>query len=438
MEIFAVLVHSGLLNKNRITSYCLYSCFLFANIVFRKGLTPCSLLNHAVEMKAITNAKILTVTKEVIEKGTILIENGKIADVGSDISVPEEAEIIDATGRTVMPGLVEAHCHLGIWEEAIGWAGSDGNEDTDPITPHVRALDGIKANADEGGLEAALKEGVTTVQVLPGSANVIGGTGVVIKTKPKPTVDDMVIREPSGMKIAFGENPRRTYGVEKKKMPSTRMGVAGILREWLQKAKNYMEKRELFEGNVEKMPEKDLKLEALIPVLKKEIPLRARAHRADDFATAIRIAEEFDLDMSWEHGTEAHRLVNLVAEKGIPVIWGPGLNWRTKWETRERTFETLRIMHEAGVKFSIMTDAENGKVMFLPVSAALAVRCGLPEEEALKSITITPAEILGVSDRVGSIEKGKDADLRVVDGDPLDIRSRVVMVLIDGEVVYKV
>lgn len=388
-------------------------------------------------MKAITNAKILTVTNGVIEKGTILIENGKIADVGADIGVPEEAEIIDAEGMTVMPGMVEAHCHVGIWEEAIGWAGNDGNEDTDPITPHVRALDGIKANADEGGLEAALKEGVTTVQILPGSANVIGGTGVVVKTKPKPTIDEMVVREPSGMKIAFGENPRRVYGVEKKKMPSTRMGVAGILREWLQKAKNYMEKRELFEGDVEKMPEKDLKLEALIPVLKKEMPLRAHAHRADDLATAVRIAEEFDLEISWEHGTEAHRLADWVAEKEIPVVWGPGLNWRSKWETRERTFETLRIMHEAGVKFSIMTDADNGKIMFLPANAALAVRYGLPEEEALKAITITPAEILGLGDRLGSIEKGKDADLRIVDGDPLDVRSRVHMVVIDGEVVYK-
>jgi len=387
-------------------------------------------------MKAITNARILTITNGVIEKGTILIEDGKIADVGADVSVPGDAEIIDAAGMTVMPGLVDAHCHIGIWEEAIGWAGSDGNEETDPITPHVRALDGIKANANEGGLDAALKEGVTTVQVLPGSANVIGGTGVVIKTKPQPTIDDMVVQEPSGMKIAFGENPRRVYG-DRKQTPSTRMGVAGILREWLTKAKNYMEKKERFKDDPEKMPEKDLKLEALIPVLKREMPLRAHAHRADDFATAVWIAEEFDLDISWEHGTEAHRLADWVAEKGIPVVWGPGLNWRTKWETRERTFETLRIMHEAGVKFAIQTDAENGKVMFLPVSAALAVKDGLPEEEALKAITITPAEILGLGDRVGSIERGKDADLRLVDGDPLDIRSKVKMVLIDGEIVHK-
>ena len=349
---------------------------------------------------------------------------------------PEEAEIIDAKGMTVMPGLIDAHCHIGIWEGAIGWAGRDGNEVTDPITPHLRALDAIEANADEGGLEAALKESITTVQILPGSANVIGGTGVVIKTRPRPTIDDMVLRDPLGMKIAFGENPRRVYG-DRKQLPSTKMGVAGILREWLQKAKNYMEKRERFRDDFEKIPEKDLKLEALIPVLKKEIPLRAHAHRADDFVTAVRIAEEFDLDISWEHGTEAHRLANWVAERGIPVVWGPGLNWRTKWDTRERTFETLRIIHEAGVKFALQTDADNGKIMFLAVSAALAVKYGLPKEEALKAITITPAEILGVGDRIGSIERGKDADLRVVDGDPLDVRSRVQLVLIDGEVAYK-
>jgi len=386
---------------------------------------------------AIKGGKIYTITKGVIDEGTILIEDGKIKSVGKSVKVPEGAEVIDAKGKVVMPGLVEAHCHIGIYEEKIGWAGSDGNEATDPATPHVRALDGIKANAEEGGLIAALETGITTAQILPGSANVIGGLGVVIKTAPKVVTDEMVIRSPSGMKVAFGENPRRVYGVEQKKTPSTRMGVAGVLREWLQKAKNYMEKKELFKGQPEKLPEVDMRLEALELVLKGEIPLRAHAHRADDVATAVRIAEEFGIDISWEHATEGHRIADWIAEKGVPAVWGPSLMARPKWEMRELSFDTPKILYEAGVKFAIQTDAVGSSIAFLPLCAGMAVKHGLPYDEALKAITITPAEILGVDDRVGSIEKGKDADLRILDGDPLELRTRVEMVIIDGEIVHR-
>jgi len=385
---------------------------------------------------AIKGGKILTITEGIIEEGSILIEGGKIVDVGPDVKVPEGAEVIDASGKVVMPGLVEAHCHIGIWEETIGWAGSDGNEMTDPATPHVRAIDAIKANADEGGLRAALVTGVTTAQILPGSANVIGGTGVVVKTAPKETVDEMVILNPSGMKIAFGENPRRVYGVEQKKMPSTRMGVAGVLREWLQKTKSYMERKELFREEPEKMPEADIRLEALEPVLRGEIPLRAHAHRADDAATAVRIAEEFGLKVSWEHATEGHRLAEWIAKKGVPAVWGPSLTARGKWEMRELSFETPKALHEAGVKFAIQTDAVGSTIAFLPICAGMAVKHGLPYEAALRAITITPAEILGVAERVGSIEKWKDADLRILDGDPLDLMTRVEKVIIDGKVEY--
>ncbi len=388
-------------------------------------------------MLAIKGGKILTITDGVIEGGTILIDGGKIVKVGKRIKVPEDAEVIDATGKVVMPGLIDAHCHIGIIEEKIGWAGGDGNEMTDPATPHMRALDAIKANADEGGLEAAVKAGITTVQILPGSANVIGGTGVVVKTAPKVVTDDMVIRNPSGMKIAFGENPRRVYGEGLKKTPSTRMGVAAILREWLQKTVNYMEKKERFKDDPEKMPEVDIKLEALIPVLKGEIPLRAHAHRADDIATAVRIAEEFGVKMSWEHATEGHRIAEWIAEKGVPAVWGPSLMSRPKWEMRELSFDTPKALYDAGVKFAFQTDSMGANIAYLPISAGLAVKHGLPYEEALKAITIVPAEILGVSDRVGSIEKGKDADLRILDGDPLELRTRVEMVLIDGEIAYK-
>ena len=388
-------------------------------------------------MLAIKGGKIYTITKGVIDEGTILIEDGKIKSVGKSVKVPEGAEIIDATGKVVMPGLVEAHCHIGIWEEKIGWAGSDGNEATDPATPHVRALDGIKANADEGGLQAALETGITTAQILPGSANVIGGTGVVIKTAPKVVIDEMVIRNPSGMKIAFGENPMRVYGVEQKKTPSTRMGVAGVLREWLQKAKSYMEKKERFKDQPEKLPEVDLRLEALELVLKREIPLRAHAHRADDIATAVRITEEFDIEISWEHATEGHRVAEWIAEKGIPAVWGPSLTARSKWEMRELSFATPKALYEAGVKFAIQTDAVGSTIAFLPLCAGMAVKHGLPYDEALKAITITPAEIIGVDNRVGSIEKGKDADLRILDGDPLELRTKVEMVIIDGEIVHR-
>ena len=386
-------------------------------------------------MIALTNGKINTVTNGVIKRGTIIIKDGKITDVGPNVKIPKDAKEINLRGKWVTPGLIDAHCHIGIWEESIGWAGNDGNEATEPITPQLRALDGIKANADEGGLTAAAENGITTVQLLPGSANVIGGTGVVIKTAPKTTVDDMIVVENSGMKVAFGENPRRVYG-DKKVLPSTRMGVAGIMREWLYKTKSYMEKKERFKDKPEKQPEKDLKLEALIPVLKGEIPMRVHAHRADDAATAIRICDEFGIKMSWEHATEGHRIAEYIAEKNIPAVWGPGLNWRSKWETRERTFETVKNLVDAGVNVALQTDADNGKIGFLPIHAALAIRDGLSEEEAWRTITINPAEILGVADRVGSIEKGKDADLRITKGDPLDPRSQVIMVFIDGKLVF--
>ncbi len=385
-------------------------------------------------MLAIIGKKVNTITSGIIKNSVILVEDGKIVEIGPEVKVPDGIKPLKA--KYVMPGLVEAHCHIGIWEEKIGWAGSDGNEMTEPATPHMRALDGIKANADESGLEAALHEGITTAQVLPGSANVIGGFGVVIKTAPKTTVDQMVLRNPSGMKIAFGENPRRVYGVDKKVMPSTRMGIAGVLRENLQKAKNYMEKKERCADDPEKMPELDLRLEALIPVLKKEIPFRAHAHRADDVVTAIRICEEFDVEMSWEHATEGHRIADYIAEKKIPAVWGPSLMSRPKWEMRELGYDTPRIMYEAGVKFAIQTDAPGSTIRFLPICAALSVKEGLPYDYALKAITIIPAEILGVDGRVGSLEVGKDADLRLLSGDPLDYMTKCKKVIINGEVVH--
>ncbi|MBD3205221.1 amidohydrolase family protein [Candidatus Bathyarchaeota archaeon] len=384
-------------------------------------------------MLAVKGKEIITITNGVIEDGVILIEDEKIKDLGPDVKIPDNVKVLES--EVVMPGLVEAHCHIGIWEEKIGWAGSDGNEMTEPATPHMRAIDAIKANAEEGGLEAALYEGITTAQVLPGSANVIGGTGLVLKTAHKPTIDQMVIKNPSGMKIAFGENPMRVYGKDKNVMPSTRMGVAGVLRDWLLKTRNYMDKKEKFKDEPDKLPEKDIKLESMEPVLRKEIPFRAHAHRADDVATAIRICDEFDVNMSWEHATEGHRIAGYIADKKIPAVWGPSLTARGKWEMRELRFETPLALYEAGVKFAIQTDAVGSTIRFLPICAALAVKAGLPYEYALKAITIIPAEIMGVDDRVGSIEKGKDADLRLLTGDPLEYITKCEKVIIDGKLV---
>ncbi|HEX9914155.1 MAG TPA: amidohydrolase [Candidatus Bathyarchaeia archaeon] len=388
-------------------------------------------------MLAIKGGRILTITKGVIEEGTVLIEDGKISKVGKNVKIPKDAEVIDASGKVVMPGLVEAHSHIGIWEEGIGWAGSDGNEMTAPATPEVKALDGIKANADETGLRAALEAGITTVNIMPGSANVIGGWGVVVKTAPKTTVEDMVLMHPSGMKCAFGENPMRVYGVDKKQYPSTRMGEAAVLRKWLQDAKTYMEKRERLKDDPDKLPDTNLQLEALIPVLRGEIPLKVHSHRADDIAIAIRVAEEFGVKLTWEHATEGHRNAEWIAKKGIPAVWGPSLMSRPKWEMRELSFKTPKALYDAGVKFAIQTDSTGQDISFLPICATLAVRNGLPREAALKAITINPAEILGVADKVGSIEEGKDADIRILSGDPLDVLSVVEMVIIDGKVEYK-
>lgn len=387
-------------------------------------------------MLAIKGGKILTITKGTIENGVILIENGKIVDIGAKVRIPKDAEVIDAAGKVVMPGLVEAQCHIGIVEESIGWAGADSDETTDPAMPHMRALDGIKANADEGGLRAALEIGVTTAHVLPGSGNVFAGSGVIIKTAPKPVSDDMVLKNPSGMKVVFGETPRNVYGQAQHKMPSTRMGIAGIVREWLLKTQIYMKKKEQAKDDPKKAPETDLKLEALEPVLKGQIPLLVHAHRADDITSAVRVAEEFGVKVVWHHGTEGHRIAEWIAKKGIPTIHGPATRTGS-WETREMSTKTAKVLYDAGVKIAITTDATSQAIRLIPLLGALYVKAGLPPEVVLKAVTINPAEILGIGDRVGSLEKGKDADIRILSGEPLDIKSKVETILIDGKVVYK-
>lgn len=384
-------------------------------------------------MIAIKNVTIHTMTEdEIIKNGVILIDNGKICNLGSNIAIPENIEIIDGKNGFLMPGIIDAHCHIGMWEDGLGFEGSDGNETTDPVTPHLRAIDAI--NPVDKCFQEALEAGITTVATGPGSANVIGGTFATMKTYGK-TIDDMVINECTAMKSAFGENPKRVYS-GKKVTPSTRMATAAILRENLIKAKNYVEKQEAFKNGNAKAPDFDMKLEALAKVIRKEIPLKSHAHRADDILTAIRIAREFDLDLSLEHCTEGHLITESLKDEHIKsIIIGPSLSDRSKVELKNLTFKTPMILNKAGIKVSIMTDHPVIPLQYISLCAALAAREGMDEEEALRSITINPARAINADHRVGSIEIGKDADIIIYNGHPFDLRNTVKLVMIDGKVV---
>jgi imidazolonepropionase-like amidohydrolase len=385
-------------------------------------------------MIAIKNAKLIkTITNGDIKTGTILIDNGKIKAVGTDVEIPDGTQVINASKYIVTPGLIDVHTHLGVFTEGHGPAGVDGNEMTNPATPQVRALDGLYP-FDQGFMDA-VKAGVTSSQVLPGSANVIGGEMVAVKHVGR-SVEEMVIKSPSAMKVAFGENPKRVYG-GKGKMPSTRMGVAAVLREQLVKAENYLKKLEKGAQDPDKMPERDLGLEALVRVLKREIPMRAHAHRADDILTAIRIAEEFNVDLTIEHCTEGHKIADIIAAKGVKVAVGPTMSSRSKLELKDKGWHTVVQLVKAGVHVSITTDHPVVAIDYLSVAAALAVRAGLTEQQAWETITINAARHIGIEDRVGSIEVGKDADIVLWSGDPLDPRTRVKYTLIDGKVVYQ-
>lgn len=400
-------------------------------------------------MIAITNGKVLTITQGILERGTVLVEDGKITAIGENIEIPQGSQVIDAQGKVVMPGMIDAHCHVGIFPDGIGSEYSDGNEMTDPITPHLRALDAV--HPEDPAFKELVAAGVTTVLTGPGSGNLIGGQWICIKTVPRASVEQMVLMEPAGMKMALGENPKRVYGGQKKN-PSTRMGNAATLRAALVEAQNYLQKwtgydealaeyDEKIKSGDEvperpKPPERDLKLEALGKVVRRELKARVHAHRADDMLTAIRIAEEFNLDLTLEHATEGYKIADILAEKGIPVTAGPILFSRMKYELREMTPRNPGLMSKAGVKVAIQTD-EMSAVKYLPINAALAVREGMPEEQAFKAITLHAAEIIGVADRVGSLEVGKDADIVVFDGHPFDYRTQVELVLVDGEVAYQ-
>lgn len=385
-------------------------------------------------MIAIVGGKVYTMQGQVLDPGTVVLEQGKIRAVGSDISVPEQATVVNVQGKFVFPGFIDAHCHVGIIEEIYQTEGDDANEITDPIMPHLRAIDGI--NPEDLGFADAVAGGITTVCVTPGSANVIGGEMVAMKTHGT-IVDQMVIKSPVGLKVAFGENPKRVYG-NQKKAPYTRMATAGLLREAFTKAGNYLRKHQHGISEPGNIPDTDLRMEILVSALKREIPVRAHAHRADDIATAVRIAEEFGLRLVIEHCTEGHKIADFLAAKGIPAVVGPNISTRAKVELKDRDLRTPAVLAQAGVPVALMTDHPVLPIQHLLLCAGLAMREGFTEQQALEAITIQGARVLGLEDRVGSIAVGKDADLVILDGHPLDLQTKVEKVFVNGNQVFSV
>lgn len=368
---------------------------------------------------------------EDIENGQVLIDGGKIIAVGKDLKIPEGAEIYDASGCLVTPGFVEGHCHIGIHEEGIRWEGNDTNEYSNPVTPELRAIDGINPRCE--AFRLAVRGGVTTAVTGPGSANVLGGTFCALKLAGD-CVDDMIIRDPVAMKIAFGENPKGCYGNDGKKRPVTRMAIAATLRDTLARAKRYAAEIEEAEQDPSKRRPYDMQMEALLPVIRKEIPLKAHAHRADDILTALRIAKEFDVEITLDHVTEGHLIAGRLAAAGKPVLVGPSLVSKSKYEIKERTFATAGILHRAGLEICLITDAPVVPLYYLPLCAGLAVKEGLDEDEAWRAITINPAHAAGIDARVGSLEPGKDADIVIFNGNPLrDIQCTTKQVFINGQ-----
>mgnify|MGYP000731952115 FL=1 len=367
------------------------------------------------------NATIYTMEQDPFV-GDFKIDKGVFTQVGKDLTPDVGEDVQDLNGLYVFPGLVESHCHLGMEETAIRFEGDDVNEITDPITPNMRGIDGC--NPMDETIESALKGGVTTVAAGPGSANVIGGTFFAYKTKGN-CIDEMTIQNPLAMKAAFGENPKRCY--QGKKI-DTRMQISALLRETLAKTKEYMEKKE-----AGKDVAYDQKLEAMIPVIKKELPLKCHAHRADDILTVIRIAKEYDIEVTLDHVTDARCIIPQIKESGFPCICGPALTHKSKFELANMSFETPNELYKAGILFSIITDSPVVPQQYLSLSAALAAKAGLPEYEAIKAITINPAKILGLDNRLGSIKEGKDADFVICTKNILDTTNEIKAVYVDGK-----
>ena len=360
-------------------------------------------------------------------KADILLADGKIAAIGTDLTAPADAVVFDADGLDIFPGFVDAHTHIGLDGYGIGYEGCDYNEMNDIWTPQLRAIDGI--NPRDPSLADARKAGVTCVCTGPGSANVLGGTFLAMKTVGE-RVDNMIVRDPVAMKCAFGENPKHCY---RDKCDSTRMSTAAFLRGALMQARDYGARKQAANGDVTKMPAYNQKLEALLPVLAREIPLKAHAHQANDIFTALRIAREFDLRLTLEHVTEGHLIADeLAKEKDVPMAVGPSLTFASKFELQNKSWKPPGVLANAGCHVSIITDNSVIPQQYLPLCAGMAVKAGMDPFNALKAITINPAEHIGVADRVGSLEVGKDADLVITNGCPFEVMTEVRAVFIDG------
>ncbi|WP_251208313.1 amidohydrolase [Acetatifactor aquisgranensis] len=379
---------------------------------------------------------IKTMAGRDIRDGYIRIQDGKIAEIGKRDEKafhPESGErVIVARNGLVMPGLIEAHCHMGITEEKKGMEGDDCNETVNPVTPCLRAIDAI--NTMDAAFDDAVRAGITSAMIGPGSSNVVGGQFAFLKTKGR-RADDLVVRAPAAMKVAFGENPKVNYSGQGKS-PSTRMAIAAMLREELTKAFSYRDRKKKASESGESF-EEDFCLECWLPVLEREIPLKAHVHRVDDIFTAVRIAKEFGLKMTLDHCSEGHLIAEELAAEGFPAIVGPDLASRSKIEVQNMAFKTVGVLNQAGVMTAITTDHPVSLISSLPLCAGMAVKSGLSLEEGYKAITIHPAVICGVADRVGSLEVGKDADIAVFTGNPMEVFTRTLYTIIDGEVVYE-
>lgn len=394
----------------------------------------------------IINGLIHTMGKQgVIKHGAIQVENGKIVWVGTmgewqerrraetkNRELDGSDQVLDAGGGWVLPGIIEAHCHMGITEEKKGMEGDDCNETVDPVTPWLRAIDAI--NSMDAAFDDAVRAGITAAMIGPGSSNVVGGQFALVKTRGR-RIDHIIVKAPAAMKVAFGENPKVNYSGQGKS-PSTRMAIAGMLRRELFEAKRYWEQKQKAQEKGEDFQE-DFTRECWIPVLRREIPLKAHVHRVDDIFTAIRIAREFGLNMTLDHCSEGHLIAEELAAEGYPAIVGPDLTSRNKIEVQNVAFKTAGVLARAGALVAITTDHPVSQIQTLPLCAGMAVKSGLPMEEGLRAITVNAARICGVSDRMGTLEPGKDADIAIFSGNPMEVFTRTLYTIIDGRVVYE-